>query len=218
VARGPDGWTKITVEDKGRGFDPHAVSSQHAGLGLFGIQQRLIYLGGKMEVESTRGQGTRVVLLAPSEKARKEAPVRLAVPSSIAEQEFALPGRERRKISVMLVDDHSIVRQGLSSLLQLERDLEIVAEAEDGSQALELARRCKPEVVVTDVSLPGIDGIELTRILCGEFPGVKVLGLSMHIEKDVAAAMREAGAIGYLTKGGVTEDLVAAIRASVAVR
>jgi DNA-binding NarL/FixJ family response regulator len=64
----------------------------------------------------------------------------------------------------------------------------------------------------------GINGIKWTTILCEAFPGNKVLGLSMHIEKDVAAAMREAGAIGYLTKGGVTEDLVAAIRASVAVR
>jgi DNA-binding NarL/FixJ family response regulator len=73
-------------------------------------------------------------------------------------------------------------------------------------------------VVVTDVSMPRMDGVELTRTLMRELPGIKVLGLSMHIEKDIAAAMRDAGAVGYLTKGGLSEDLIAAIRACAAGR
>jgi len=113
------------------------------------------------------------------------------------------------------VDDHKIVRQGLANLLRLESDLEVVAEAEDGIQALELARRYRPDVVVTDVSMPGMVGVALTRILHQEMTALKILGLSMHIEKDVAEAMRQAGAAGYLTKGGRSEDLISAIRACV---
>lgn len=211
--RGPDGWTKITVEDDGSGFDPQALTEFRNGLGLFGIQQRLTYMGGMLEVESAPGHGTRAILLSPSEKTLKEAQEPVAAAADEQVQEFVGFGRKRKKICVLLVDDHRIVRQGLANLLQLETDLEIVAEAEDGQQALQLAHKWKPDVVVTDVSMPGMDGVELTRRLLRELPGVKVLGLSMHIEKDVAAAMREAGAVGYLTKGGLSEDLVAAIRA-----
>ena len=74
MMRTPDDWTRITIEDKGSGFDPEVVHASRNGLGLFGIQQRLTYIGGKMEVESAPGQGTRVSLLVPPEKTRKEAP------------------------------------------------------------------------------------------------------------------------------------------------
>jgi signal transduction histidine kinase/ActR/RegA family two-component response regulator len=208
-----DDWTRITIEDKGSGFDPKVANDNRSGLGLFAVQQRLSYIGGKMEVQSAPGRGTRVILLAPPEKARKNAPEPAAANSEVLEQELIGLSQKENKICILIVDDHRIVRQGLSSMLQLEPDLDIVAEAEDGEQALELARRFKPDVVITDVSMPGMDGVKLTRTLIQELPGVKVLGLSMHIEKDVAAAMRDAGAIGYLSKDGLSEDLITAIRA-----
>jgi DNA-binding NarL/FixJ family response regulator len=114
---------------------------------------------------------------------------------------------------VLLVDDHRIMRQGLSSLLQFEEDIEVVAEAENGRQAVDMARRCAPDVIIMDVNMPVMDGIEATRILVKERPEAKVIGLSMHAERDTAEAMRQAGAVAYLTKGGPSEELIAAIRA-----
>jgi DNA-binding NarL/FixJ family response regulator len=118
-----------------------------------------------------------------------------------------------RKIRVLLVDDHKIMRQGISSLLQFEEDIEVVGEAENGRQALELAHRHTPDLIIMDVNMPVMDGIEATRILSKELPRVKVIALSMHAEKDSAEAMRQAGAAAYLTKGGPSEDLVETIRA-----
>ncbi|HTY61423.1 MAG TPA: response regulator [Acidobacteriota bacterium] len=218
MMRTPDDWTRITIEDKGSGFDPEVANASRNGLGLFGIQQRLTHIGGKMEIESAPGQGTRVSLLVPPEKTRKDTLEPAADASEIDEQALIGFSQKKNKICILLADDHRIVRQGLSSLLQLEPDLDIVAEAEDGEQALKLARRLKPDVVVADVSMPGMDGVELTRMLLREMPGIKVLGLCMHIEKDVAAAMRDAGAVGYLAKSGLSEDLITAIRACAAGR
>jgi PAS domain S-box-containing protein len=218
MIRTPENWTRITVADNGGGFDPEAAGSHPSGLGLFGIQQRLTYMGGRFEIDSAPGRGTRVTLMAPLEKPDRESLAPEVKAPKLMEKGHSASRPDNKKICILLVDDHSIVRKGLSSLLQLEPDLEIVAEAQDGEQALELAGHFTPDVVVTDVSLPGMDGVALTRALRRKLPGIKVLGLSMHIEKDIAEAMREAGAAGYLTKGGLLEDLIEAIRACVAAR
>ena len=208
----PDEWIRIVVEDSGTGFNSEDSVSHSRGLGLFGIQQRITYVGGKFEIESAPGRGTRVTLLAPpSVESSESAASSLVSAQGIAALKLDEPAWTEKRIRVLLVDDHRIVRQGLSSLLKLESRLEIVAEAEDGEQALRMAHQYKPDVVVTDVSMPGMDGVELTRRLIRELPGIQVLGLSMHLDKSLAAAMRDAGACGYLTKGGLSEDLIAAI-------
>jgi DNA-binding NarL/FixJ family response regulator len=118
-----------------------------------------------------------------------------------------------QRINILLVDDHKIMRQGLSSLLQFENDLEVIAEAENGQRALEMAGQHKPDVIIMDVNMPVMNGIEATKILMKEMPHLKVIGLSMHLDGEAANAMREAGAVAFLTKGGPSEDLIAAIRA-----
>ena len=212
MRRSKENWTQIIVEDKGKGFDPSTISAHRGGgFGLFSIQQRLAYLGGRMEVESAPGRGARFVLMIPiGQAAAKEAAS--AAPAAPPAEMAHLRARGR-KISVLLVDDHRIMRQGLSSLLEFEEDIEVVGEAADGRQAVELARRHAPDVVIMDVNMPVMNGIEATRILTGEMPQVKVIALSMHAERDTAEAMRQAGAVAYLTKGGPSEDLIAAIRA-----
>ena len=130
----------------------------------------------------------------------------------IASGEAVRPRKKGKKICVLLVDDHKIMRQGLASMLQFEADIQVIAEAEDGQKAVEMARRHKPDVVIMDVNMPVMDGIEATKIITREFPQIKVIGLSMHIDPDVAIAMQKAGAAGYLTKGGPSEDLISAIR------
>jgi PAS domain S-box-containing protein len=212
MRRSKENWTQIIVEDKGKGFDPSAISAHRGGgFGLFSIQQRLAYLGGRMEVDSAPGRGARFVLTIPiGQAAQKEAAS--AAPSA-PPSEMARLRPKGRKISVLLVDDHRIMRQGLSSLLQFEEDIEVVGEAEDGRQAVALARQHVPDVIIMDVNMPVMNGIEATRVLSKELPQVKVIALSMHAERDTAEAMRQAGAVAYLTKGGPSEDLIAAIRA-----
>jgi len=125
----------------------------------------------------------------------------------------AVKSRVDKRIRVLLADDHKIVRQGLCSLLRFELDFEVVGEAENGLQAIELARQQSPEVVIMDINMPVMNGIEATRILTKEMPQIKVIVLSMHVEKYAVSQIRKAGAAAYLTKGCPTEELVETIRA-----
>jgi len=110
------------------------------------------------------------------------------------------------------VDDHAIVRQGLKGVLDAEPDLAVIAEAGDGQDTIEQARLHRPDVIVMDVSMPGMNGIDATKAIMAELPDTKVIGLSMHAEADQRETMQQAGAVTYLSKGGPSEDLVAAIR------
>lgn len=210
--RDEDGAFKLEVADEGVGFDPLQPASDHnGGFGLFSIQQRLAHLGGRTEILGSRGRGSRIVLHGP--------PERDAEPRPEPEAETFLPGTARTqgtdtdpRISVLLVDDHQIVREGLERMLLMEPDLAVAGMARGGREAVELVRILDPDVVVTDVSMAGMSGIELTRILNRERPGIRVIGLSMHPEAEVEAAMREAGAVDYLTKGGPSDLLAQAIR------
>ncbi len=115
-------------------------------------------------------------------------------------------------IRVLLSDDHRIMREGLRSLLEKEPDIELVGEAEDGRSTLELASRLKPQVVVMDISMPDLNGIDATRKLLEKLPNVKILALSMHTDQRFIEGMLRAGATGYLPKDCASEELVRAIR------
>ncbi len=115
-------------------------------------------------------------------------------------------------IRVLLSDDHRIMREGLRSLLEKEPDIELVGEAEDGRSTLKLASRLKPQVVVMDISMPDLNGIDATRKLLEKLPSVKVLALSMHTDQRFIEGMLRAGATGYLPKDCASEELVRAIR------
>jgi DNA-binding NarL/FixJ family response regulator len=114
-------------------------------------------------------------------------------------------------IRVLLADDHRVVRDGLAQLLHTCDGIEVIAQASDGQEAVDLARQVRPDVVVMDVSMPRLDGIEATRRLRAEMPDLCVIGLSMHTEPNVAEAMTAAGATAYLAKSAPPESLVAAI-------
>lgn len=119
-------------------------------------------------------------------------------------------------LRLLLADDHRIFRAGLRSLLDAQPDVEVVAEVEDGLGAVEAARKQKPDVVVIDVSMPGMNGLEATRRITAEGPGVKVLCLSMHSDKRFVATALRNGARGYLLKECALADLLTAIHAVVA--
>lgn len=116
------------------------------------------------------------------------------------------------KIKVLLADDHQIMREGLASLLEKQPDLEVVAQAGEGRAAVRLAQELQPDVVVMDIGMPGLNGIEATRQIVAAAPGVKVIALSVHAERPFVAGMLQAGASGYLLKYSAAEELVRAIR------
>ncbi len=114
-----------------------------------------------------------------------------------------------KKVRILLVDDHEIVREGLRDALQRQGDMEVVGEAADGRAAVELARALEPDVVIMDVSMPGMNGIEATRVITREHPAVRVIALSMHEE---AEAMRKAGAEAFVPKSGPLRELIVSLR------
>ena len=123
-----------------------------------------------------------------------------------------------KKIRIVLADDHSVVRQGFRMILNAHSDLEIVGEAGNGREAVELAATLRPDVVVMDVAMPELNGIEATRRLTADNPHVRVVALSMHKDSVYVREILRAGARGYLLKDSVADDLVAAIRAVAARR
>jgi DNA-binding NarL/FixJ family response regulator len=117
------------------------------------------------------------------------------------------------KIRIVLADDHGVVRQGFRRILDAQPDMEIVGEASNGKEALELAAKFSPDVVVMDVAMPELNGIEATRRMGEAAPRTRVLALSMHKDSVYVREILRAGARGYLLKDAVDEDLIAAVRA-----
>jgi DNA-binding NarL/FixJ family response regulator len=116
------------------------------------------------------------------------------------------------KIRILLADDHTIVRKGVRMLIASHADMEVVGEAKNGKEALEQTRSLKPDVVIMDVSMPEMNGIEGTRQICDEFKQTKVIALSMHRDSVYVREILRAGARGYLLKDSDDDDLVRAIR------
>ena len=117
-----------------------------------------------------------------------------------------------RPIQVMLADDHAVLRAGLRALLSAEPDLEVVGEAGDGEEAVALAERLKPDVVVMDISMPRMDGLQATRRITERLPDTRVLVLTMHAEDQYLFRVIEAGGSGYVLKTGADSELIEAIR------
>jgi two-component system response regulator NreC len=115
-------------------------------------------------------------------------------------------------IKIVLADDHQIVRHGIRSLLLAEPDMRVVAEADNGRAVMRLVKEVSPDVVIMDISMPGLNGIEATRQIMAECSGVKIIALSMHSDSLFVLNMLKAGASGYLLKDCALEELVKAMR------
>ncbi len=116
-------------------------------------------------------------------------------------------------IRIMLVDDHKILREALKGVLEREHDIALVGEASDGAEALELAKELRPDIVLMDIGLPGIGGIEATRTLRADQPEIKIIALSTFSDRRIVLQMLDAGASGYVVKSAGRDELLRAIRA-----
>jgi len=116
-----------------------------------------------------------------------------------------------RKINIILVDDHQILRDGLRNLIEQKANLQILGEASNGREAIKLCAKLKPDVVITDISMPSLNGIEAAKQILKENPEIKIIGLSMHANRKFVQAMFSAGGYGYLLKDGDVNELITAI-------
>ena len=217
LLRTGDGRVRLIVHDEGKGIDPVRLGNRRAddvSFGLFSIQQRVAHLGGEMEIATAPGKGTTIIVTVSGAVAGPH-PEATAEPAREGEQVGRTIVRAKTSACrVLIVDDHKIVREGLVELMRFEADIDVVGQAADGPAAIELAGKLEPDVIIMDVNLGEMSGIEATRTILARNPNIKVIGLSMHTDHDVALALSDAGAVGFVSKGGPTADLLAAIRAA----
>lgn len=207
-----NGDVEITVSDNGIGFDPSKLENTDStvgGFGLFSIRERLSYLRGHMEIDAAPAQGSRFTLAVPVSLAAPVPETRHAGAEGF-QTEISVPSAG--KIRILLADDHPVLRHGLMKVLEEQPDIHVVGEVGDGQAAVKMSSELKPDVILMDVSLPLLNGFDATRQVLAENPRIRVIGLSMHEEPDMAATMFKAGASAYLTKGGPIERLIAVIR------
>ncbi len=206
---------QVVVSDEGVGFDPSRLDSTETaagGLGLFSIRERIDSIGGRFEINSAAGKGCRLTMVVPA----AVEPVPLLPARSPSRSSG--PREHRRKeecIRVLLADDHALFRDGIGRILNQEPDIEVVGYAKDGREAIELARKLAPYVILMDISMPEVNGIEATRVICGESTTIRIIGLSMYEDEERSQAMLAAGAVGYKSKGCAAAELVSAIRSCV---
>lgn len=208
-----EGLLQIAVADQGQGFDAHALEMKakpDGSFGLFSIKERLGLLGGLVKVRSQSGQGTTVTMTVPVTVKRETTST--AAGTLFESTAGEVPTGRVPDVRVMVADDHKLFREGLISLLSQESFVHIVGQANDGEEAVALARELKPDILIIDVTMPKLNGVQVTAQVMRELPQTKVIGLSMHERDDMANAMRDAGAAAYCSKGGPTEALLNVLR------
>lgn len=208
------GFLCIAVKDRGIGFNPLLVKdADRISFGLFSIQERIQAIGGQFQMTSGIGRGSSFELHVPWQTAASGI---LESEREVAKEDKSVPkrGREGRPAAVrlLLVDDHRIVREGIRLLLNESEYIEVVSEAENGEEAVEKAEALSPDVVLMDVNMPIMNGIEATRVLHSRMPGIKIIGLSVQRERETVEAMLSAGASAFFEKDGNTAELIRVIQ------
>lgn len=213
----------LLIDDDGAGFDAGArpAPGSSGGYGLFGMEERARLLGGEVQIDSTPGWGTRIRAALPYRPMRE--PLELRAPAAPAPSYSSLPparsetgsaaayGHGGRALRVLIADDHAIVRQGLRDILEAQASVVVVGEAENGAQAADRARELRPDVVLMDLQMPEVDGLEGLRRLQADSPDLPVIVLTTFETEGSVGQALNAGARGYLLKDTAPADLVAAI-------
>lgn len=199
----------VIVRDGGRGFDPERRTAKSEGFGLFSIRERLAALGGSMKVESVIGKGTRVELfIHVARRSSYDAPDQGNSPAATEVSNGAAAGTGCR---IVLADDHPIVRKGIADYLSRQSRVAVVAQAGDGLEAIEAIERQRPDVVLLDINMPRMNGIEAAREIRRRWPNIGIIGISVNNDETTANSMIEAGASAFVPKSGDSEEMIAAI-------
>jgi PAS domain S-box-containing protein len=208
------GFLDISVSDKGRGIDPGIMDAAvPTGLGLLSLRERASYMGGSLAIDSIRGQGSRFTLTVPvsqtgTDNLRRSVPPDKRRSVSLSRSADGPPAGKTR---VLLVDDHMVIRQGLVELVAGQPGIQVVGEAANGREAIDRVSKLQPHVVVMDISMPEMNGIEATRNIKTQWPEVRVIGLSMHEDEELSQAMCQAGAEIMVSKTASLAELLKAI-------
>jgi signal transduction histidine kinase/ActR/RegA family two-component response regulator len=207
-----DETAEVSVQDQGRGFDPASLEARTAGehFGLFSIKERLEAMGGWFQVDSALGHGTTVILGLALTRAVDSKPV-YASSTTEHESQVIAASNASNGYRILLVDDHAMVRQGLRAILESYSDVSVIAEAANGVEAVSIATDIKPDVILMDVNMPRMDGIEATKQIKANQPSAIVIGLSVNNSTQVMEAMTEAGATAFVSKDAAADQLYAAI-------
>ena len=215
----------ITVTDEGIGFDPARLvdgATADVGWGLFSIRERLTLLGGRFDIVSSPGYGTQFRLIVP------RGATKGAISDEAASRWFAAVSDEAvlrrvatgaaspdaasrapaQPLRILIVDDHVAVRLALRNMLKERPELRVVGHACNGLEAIAQAHALRPNVILMDISMPEMDGVEATRRLHAELPFIPVFGLSMQPRTQHLNAIEQAGAVGFFTKGVDTQRLI----------
>jgi signal transduction histidine kinase/ActR/RegA family two-component response regulator len=218
-----DDQLSVTVTDNGIGFEPARLDDRskvgQVGWGLFSIRERLTLLGGRVDLESAPARGTRVLLIAPRGAARiapggngSDFVTAVAAPGGNLDQ--ASPDALR----VLIVDDHAALRKTLREMLNERPQLTVVGDASNGFEAIAHAHTLRPDVILMDVAMPHMDGVEAAARIRAELPGIQILGMSMQAPSEAVHAIERAGAVGFFVKGIDTQRMIDYLVAAHAVR
>lgn len=204
----PNDVLHIHIADQGRGFDPIAVDQKASGehFGLVSIRERMEAMGGWFQVESAPGRGTTLALGLPLTKTFHSPHAGAAT-----SQGSRSPDTSAHKVCdvhrVLLADDHALVRQGLRAILEGFQDVSIVGEASNGVEAVSMVDECVPDVIIMDVNMPKMDGIEATKRIKDRHPSTIVIALSVNNSIPIIDAMKAAGAAAFVSKDAAAEEL-----------
>jgi PAS domain S-box-containing protein len=205
---------RIVVTDCGCGFDVDTLSipRKSGRFGLFSIRERLTALGGQLTIESAPGKGTRIELEAPlpSEDSTGEMKIPPLTPTTPLFEERAAVATDQRT-RILVVDDHPMVREGIANILDSDRRLVVSGQAADGFEAIQAIERHRPDVVLMDVNMPRLNGIEATRRIRQRWPQTLIIGLSVQDDETTAKSMLDAGATSFISKSGDSERIINAI-------